>query len=281
MSYERLFVTFSLQRSGQHAVLNWICRQLQAESVIHFNHCGLFQRRSGLVKRQQYVVAEPRYGRFFVYSGDQPKDSGVLLKRSWIPRLRYRLALALARKTRHAVFSFEGTDLSQDVTRGLPPHRTLTAVVIVRDPFNWVASFLQNGHPLELLPERIRVWKQHVRECLGETNLLGLPLVDVDFNRWTQEASFRAELARRLAIPYSERGVDEVSPIGGGSSFDRTAFDGIGSHMQVLDRWSKFRENPHFLRVAEDPEIRELSRSYFGFDDPDQISMSATRRGEN
>ncbi len=280
MSYERLFVTFSMRRSGQHAVLNWVCRQLQAEGVTHFNNCGVSQRRAGLRRFRRYAVIEPLNGRFLVYTRGGVMDSSLRMKHSWMPSLWYLNAIARARttrQTRHAIYSFEGTDICRhedlkDIMKWLPCHQNLTVAIITRDPYNWLASTLQRGYPIESITEKVRLWKQHVRECLGETNLLGLPLVDVNFNRWTQEAPYRAELARRLAIPYSEKGVDEVPTIGGGSSFNRTAFDGMGSHMQVLDRWLKFRENPHFLRVAECPEIRRLCRRYFGFSSPPEAS---------
>lgn len=276
MMYDRLFLTFALHRTGQHACLNWVCRQLQDEGVTHFNNCGLLSRGAALRRLRRSAVIEPLNGRFLVYTGEGLMDSSPLLKRSLVPSFRYLYEITLARthrRTRHAVFSFEGTDLShqealKDIMRRLPSHKRLTVVIIVRDPFNWVASCLQRRYPLGALSKNVCLWKQHARECLGETNLLGLPIVDVNFNRWTQEATYRAELASRLAIPYSERGVDEVSTIGGGSSFDHTAFEGRASQMPILNRWLRHRDNPHFLSVAECPEIRELSQRYFGFGFP-------------
>lgn len=114
--YDRLFVTFSLRRTGQHAILNWICRQLQDEGVTHFNNCGLSHRQFGFVKRQRPTVIKPINGRFLVYGRGGIKDSSSFMRRSWIPGLRYRFELALTRRvrSRHAVFSFEGVDISQD-----------------------------------------------------------------------------------------------------------------------------------------------------------------------
>jgi hypothetical protein len=94
---------------------------------------------------------------------------------------------------------------------------------------------------------------------------------------------------------YSDASLRQVSAIGGGSSFDKTAMSAdltisdafrkwrkflrprtylnLGSYlkrlsgarqMKVLDRWREFEEDARLREVLADPELRQLSRQIFG-----------------
>jgi hypothetical protein len=58
--------------------------------------------------------------------------------------------------------------------------------------------------------------------------------------------------------------MEEVVPVGGGSSFDGARKHQSASEMKVLERWQHFRDEPAFQSLFDDPEIARLSRAIFG-----------------
>ena len=64
----KIFLTFAPMRSGQHAVIDWICKGL-SDGVIHFNLCGFL--REGLLYRLW-----PWNGRRVIYYDTGKSDSG-------------------------------------------------------------------------------------------------------------------------------------------------------------------------------------------------------------
>ena len=60
-----------------------------------------------------------------------------------------------------------------------------------------------------------------------------------------------------------DRGIDEVSSDGGGSSFSGQDFQNRASDMPVLHCWRQFVDDPEYV-AAFDEETVELSRRIFG-----------------
>src|SRR5690606_33824407 len=101
--------------------------------------------------------------------------------------------------------------------------RPAGAVLVLRDPANWLASSLAHGRasPEELVEKRDRLI-QYLEHALGVKDHLGAPAVAVDFPRFTVDASYRAALAVTLdltALEAAEAALDAVPSFGGGSSF--------------------------------------------------------------
>ena len=101
---EKVFVSAAMRRSGQHAIHNWICRQLG--DVTYLSCCAV--RRRWLRWR-----IDPIRGRFLVYRDGHVTDSGV--QSAW----HYRRSIARPPATRHVFSSFESKDLSIPFLRHL------------------------------------------------------------------------------------------------------------------------------------------------------------------
>lgn len=249
-----------MRRSGHHAVLNQLCYQL--DDVVHLNNCVL----AGLTRR-----ARPRAGRLRHYRRGAVHDTGPQSVRAC------EADLARLVDVPNLVYSFEDADSSIDYRRSVAPHRSYTVLCVARDPFNWLASSLRSRHRAgRFLARRVDRWKEHVEQCSRpETYPFG-DFVDVNYNRWVAEPSYRVALSHRLGLVYSDRGREEVVAFGPGSTFGGTRFDGRASEMAVLARWRKLVDDPRYRRTLGDVKVRDLARSYFRFE-PFAAEASSTR----
>ncbi len=247
---ERVFVSMAMRRSGQHAIHNWICRQLG--DVTYLNCCTVRRR---LLRS----TIEPMRGRFLVYRNGEVTDSGV--QSVW----RYRRSIVKAPVTRNIFYSFESRDLANPLRNHVRAGAEPTVMIIVRDPFNLFANVMRHPQLVKELDREVRLWKQHVRECLGETDLLGCPFLSVNYTSWCTDAGYRRQLSRKLGIEHSDAGLDEVREFGGGSSFDGLDLDGRATTMQVQERWRAFEGDERYRALMADPELRRLSQAYFDF----------------
>lgn len=246
---QRVLVAVAMRRSGHHAVLNQLCQQFGG--VLHLNNCVIRGRPRRL---------HPKTGRFLLY-----RDWGVRDTRQQ-GHIRYRLNARLQPWTSSLLYSLEDPDPLLDYRPFVEKHERFTLLCIARDPFNWLASSLkQGGRMVEDLPRRISLWKRHIRLCLDPGQYTDADFVDINYNRWVAERDYREAVSTRLGLTYSETGREEVREFGLGSSFDGTQLDGKASEMRVLERWRGFEDDERFQRLAQAPEIAELSEAYFGF----------------
>jgi hypothetical protein len=140
-------------------------------------------------------------------------------------------------------------------------------VLILRDPFNLFASRLRSGRT-EMSGSKLKslldVWIEYAREYLGETNYLQNEKVLVNFNKWFAERDYRKSLAEKLGLDFSDQAVNQVTSFGRGSSFDGTKFDGNPQKMDLLGRWRTLSENPEYLQLVRNEEVRLYSEMIFG-----------------
>lgn len=137
-------------------------------------------------------------------------------------------------------------------------------IMIIRDPYNWIASCLHRlvttesvvEHDVALrLPERIELYKEHIRTIIKGVHV-------ISFNEWFVDAKYRSLICYLLKIPFTDDGIDEVSRYGGGSSFDKRKHNGTAQHMKVLERWKYYRGNEEYWKYI-DAELVDIADSVF------------------
>jgi hypothetical protein len=218
-----LYIFFGMKRCGQHAVINWICKQ-HGGSILFKNNCNLLGHGRGELT---------------IYKGGEE----------------------------YGAWGFE--DASVDLIRkALRSNRFKGAkpVMIVRDPFNWVASSLHRTKlyksPIErsvatYLPERIQIYKEYFNNPIEG-------MLVVNFNKWFIDRFYRENLCKQLNITFTDEGKNEVPKRGSGSSFDKRKFNGKAEQMKVLDRWKTYKNDPEYWKIFEDAELNEIGFRYFG-----------------
>ena len=145
-------------------------------------------------------------------------------------------------------------------------------LLVLRDPWNNLASLLRwargDVHPISLASVAAAAgrFRQYARELLGETRFLRHEPTFVSFNRFHAEPAYRAALAARLGLRFTDAGLDQVAPWGPtawGDSFDGLAYDGRATEMPLLERFRWCAGDP-FYRGLFDAELVELAERIFG-----------------
>jgi hypothetical protein len=226
MLHAEQFHVYHLRRSGGHGLIDWVFGH-HAGPKAHFNQVNRYVR-SGWFRPQQTVHLH----------GDP---------------------------TQRAFELISCEDLPLNILATLPPPRY--SILLLRDPFNTFASRLQmvrnataEGYVQEAMLVRADplLWKQYAREYV-EPRYLPRAL-RVNYNRWYTDAAYRENLAAQLGWTFTDQGFG--SKVGwrfsGGSSFREKD----PRNLDILGRWTRFRDDPEFLDYFDD-EIRALSRRIF------------------
>ncbi|WP_347100783.1 hypothetical protein [Sagittula stellata] len=244
----QLYFSFSPQRSGQHLVIDWLCRGL--DDILHVNHARL--RRRGLFRH-----IEPLAGRVVLYKGEIVTDTG-------------RIELGKLPPVGDMTFRKEFWS-AEDICPLDPSYRDFggsipqKAIVILRDPANWLASTFRMGRwAAKDFERKVGIYRQTLQFCLENR---GNPQWSfICFNDFVSSPDFRKALSTEFAdhdLSRAERALDEVPDFGGGSSFSGLS-DKVGTSVQ--ERWHAYIDDPDFLRLLRTPDLRPLSKSFFGRD---------------
>ena len=144
-------------------------------------------------------------------------------------------------------------------------------ILIMRDPYNFIASCLQRlvdppdalaGDVGKQLPARLKVWKEHARQVLHQSETSD-DVYFINFNEWFKSEAYRKKICEDLGLVFTDNGVNKVMNFGSGSSFDREKFDGKAQNMGVLTRYLKWKDNEVFKQMVDD-EIGQMGEEIFG-----------------
>ncbi|MEM9005648.1 MAG: hypothetical protein AAGE59_19255 [Cyanobacteria bacterium P01_F01_bin.86] len=232
-----------LRRSGNHAVLNWIFKQLQ-QPVYFINNVD-----AGMSPFRCFHLHFPDKG----YRNE---------------------AWGNFSKKKHLIYSYEDyglqdisnpySEYKHDLWLGKTHHRY--DILLLRDPFNLLASRLKKNYmDVKTSGESVvSLWISYAKEVLGETNLLKHNKIIINYNEWFRSLEYRQKIARQLGLDFSDQGFNYVSSYGGGSSFDERSFQGKAESMNVENRWHHFKDNDEFLSLIANEELLHYSKAIFG-----------------
>jgi hypothetical protein len=231
-----------LKRSGNHAVLNWI--RGQEQDAYFLNNVGVSTSpfRHFHLHFPQKNFREEAWGKFkhkncFLYSYE---DHSI----AKITEPKY--------------------EKKHDLYVGKSNYRY--DVLILRDPFNLMASRLKKGF-LSVKTQGmslVDMWIEYAKEFIGETSYLNNKKVVVNYNQWFADISYRQKIAANLDLEFSDVGLNYVSSYGGGSSFEQQNLSGNAQEMDVTNRWKLFLDNNEFLTLIKNDELLYYSEKIFG-----------------
>ena len=254
---------YHLKRGGGHAIVNWIARNLDRQ-VFHLNNA--FSKPLKVRWRGEKIfrrITDPeRYGGpgQRLYNVELPAGTG------WRDVARMPKEVLLTNVENFPLARVPGAALlGPGADRYIGSSRERKTVLVLRDPYNTFASVWRSKRRMRNRLHRFyrSQWKAYAREFLGETSYLPPGTMMVSFNEWFADGGYRRRLAEELGLEAVDRGVEEVSTDGGGSSFSGRERQGRASEMKVLERWRVFEDDPHYA-AAFDEETVELSRRIFG-----------------
>ena len=235
---------FALRRSGHHAIINWLAYHFQVRPVFI----------EGVVPfKDPYIDIDSQLR--CILMGDQYR------------KYNHRTLRQLRDRPKYLIMNFEEQPIAPDYIddKFIGKSARVYNAVVLRDPFNWMASRYQVANSkLVLRPnsDAICLWKQYAREYLGMTNTL-INKVSINYNQWFQSEVYRRSISDIFKLPFTDKGLEQVPDAGRGSSFDQRLFDGKAQQMDVLGRWRKFVGDPQFVSIFKDDELIWLTKQCF------------------
>lgn len=245
-----------LQRSGNHAIINWILSQI-AGKVLFLNfvkpNTNPFE-----------TAVQDRLIGFTDYCDCESESQQAA---------RDCLLYSYEDDGLGEVFS-EEFEKRHDAWVGTSEQRY--DVLVIRDIFNFIACRLQWA----INPERysytgkipfttweniykvVELWKMYAREYLGETSYLKNNKVVISYNRWFLDREYRSQIASALSIAFTDRGFNVCAVK---STFENLNEGEEGADkLQVLSRWRYFSDNDLYRKILRDKELVALSHMIFG-----------------
>lgn len=240
----KYYIVLAMARSGHHALINWMGCQFPGE-FIHYNN--------GVKGWEENKFKPYRKKRQMFNMNDMTGVQGRLINIEDFDMDDW---------TKYNMDSFDCFK-----------YCTVYPIIFIRDPWNWAASCIKAGNPLNKLigkdymgrhhnASRADLQKKQMKECLGQTNILKDKII-INYNEWFTSKDYRKKTAEKLDIPFTDAGINDVTGFGGGSSFDKLNSHGKAQDMNVLKRWKNFRSDPRFVKCM-DKEMKILSRELFG-----------------
>jgi len=280
------FRVFAMKRSGHHAVIAWLMRHFKGP-VYFLNNCSFHSEilfsstRVGRVIECATRADPPRFGgrvSVFLDRGRIVQQTEHLAKTDLVDEPEARLdrlirgeaaihqSLAFPTEREAYLFNLEDFPISKlaavpfaAANRGASA--TIHEVIVLRDPYNWLASRYQGQFPID--EAVIEAWCSQCREALRETEQLSRPLV-VNYDRWFTDPAYRQQLSESSGLPGEEPGVGEITNFGGGSSFTGLEFRDQAKNMDVLHRWKHFEDDPAFRSYFSSyPQLIEYAERLF------------------
>jgi len=231
----------AMQRSGHHAVINWISGLFEENDRVCFlNDFSRFKRP---MQQSSYVNFSEEEIR---------KDIGGNFAK--------KKALIMNFEEIH-VKDFESIlKKNNNYPRG--SSRKIVDILVLRDPYNMFASRYRrsiiagNKQDKWIGKACADKWCEHARVFLNNKRILC-----INYNKWFSCIEYRRSLARRIGLKFNDRNISKVSKHGGGSSFDRMTLG--GQDMKVLNRWEQYSDDPIYNKIFN-KDVRHLSEKIFG-----------------
>jgi hypothetical protein len=251
---DREYRIAGLMRTGNHAIINWLRAQAKAKGlVIHLNN--LIPDENPY--RYKYQMLRDFYPQHKVTIANMKQQaSGDLVPRNCL------------------IYSYEDYKLSNVFSDRFEQKHDLYLgktekrydIIIVRDPFNLIASRLKQNmlSVKDFRQNFVDLWIAYAREYVGETNYLKHSKLCINYNQWCDAIDYRREIAERLGLEFSDAGFNFVASHGGGSSFDGEKFQSKGSQMNTKNRWQHYTNDPHYRKLIQNSELLFYARQIFG-----------------
>jgi len=249
----QVFISFSPQRSGQHLILRWLCENL--ETIVHYNHC-CFQRRN------VFFNLTPKNGKRIIY------NSGRIYENDWpgIDGMDNKVLNQF--ELSKFIYSLEDEPLSNPlVCRVIKNEKNISPLIILRDPFNWLASLImKDGESIDNLLRKKESYIQCLEQALGVVDYLGADTCSINYNQFIVDFNYRQNICLKLGVvclEKAENSLAEIPNFGRGSSFS-----GVNKDEQLLDsvctRWVGMQSNVIYRRLLDDEKLLSLTDQFFG-----------------
>lgn len=261
---------FGMQRSGNHAIINWIIRQtkgslyfLHAVGLARYNSQNPYQA----MEEFEHWASGVQVARLTFYDNE---DTAAATQ-----TIYYEDILGRFSKKEYLLYTYEDRSITEILSENnekyhdqwLGTSEQRYDMLLLRDPFNLFASRFMAREWLNGIQDTDKVkalWKQYAKEYLGITKILPNTRIVVNFNLWVESRSYRQILAESLGLHFTDEGLEEMPAHFPGSSFDGNNFNNRAQEMALNERWKFYQSDALYRAIFRDDELIELSNRIFG-----------------
>jgi len=236
---------YGMVRSGNHAIINWIGLNYN-KSAIHYNNIYVQDNQlcSHFYKDMPTAIATYHYGSY-KYRAMSGKD-----KAYYCVTLQQHFDLT--------IISHENVPLN------ILPNIQSTDFLIVRDPYNWLASIFAHGTIAKSLGYSLDLNDALRLLIQAYIDNFSCNITIINFNKWFSDSTYRIQLAERLQLPIHHRGIEHIAEHGWGSSFEDLQLQNRASQMRVLERWKYYADDEDFKNIFQQyPQLVDINNRYF------------------
>lgn len=258
-----LWKFFGLQRSGNHAILNWLIG-LDQENTLFFNMVrpgdDLLNKPSGVSLPEGTRAYATRVERKRVI---QPEHL------EWFESNGGRLLLSYEN---YPIEKFSSDQLNRPVFERFGKAVEEKNLLVLRNPFNMLPSAEKmvlrtmeakgkdEKWAVDTLNRRLALWKNYAFLHLNPVSVTKGEFTTFLFDHWISNKNYRDMMADRLGYANHDRFLDFVSDAGNGSSFAGNKLD---KKSDVLNRWEGEGSLAKEL-IAKHPEVIDYTAVIFG-----------------
>jgi len=244
---------WGLCRSGNHALGSFIMEHIQ-EMPLKYKVLGPIKRYRMLKKRRVYLNN---------YLGKEEKENIV-------PNPSFGNKQIISFENGGHKIKCNSADILGDINRlNFDTKRENIkkyVFVILRDPFNWFASY----YPVLKKPKNkaffiskeywLDLWIQYAKKFfLNDKNRFWFP---VNYNKFCKSVEYRKEISAYIEEPFTDKGINNI--VSRPSTYDGIRFDGRALEMELEERWKKLPKDVlKFLKKND--ELVYLSKKIFNF----------------
>ena len=256
-NHTRSFVSYSVMRSGQHLILDWLSRGLK--NTFHLNHCW--------IERNGFCYTFMNWDHLTFKSGSLIEHSKGLSGQKSIER-------SLQENSYNCIYSFENQTGEDLIHKRFLSKIKGTKIYIIRDPYNCIASNLKLHYKQGTDPKReIKNRAKILSTLLGAASQTEDHRIVINYNKFVQSKDYRCKLASDLGLneSHGSEALDYVPDFAGGSSF--SGLDQAPSLKQnVLERWREFESDSLYRDALSEGHLRQLAREFF-WDCPEVLKI--------
>lgn len=249
----------ALQRSGHHAVVEWL-----------LDSCGERSVFINLCQPGQPVFNEDRIRRKLDYRLTLRNFPDYDLTKDCAGNFQPKDLL---------IYNFENYPLYDALNAASDQERDMLVgrsgqridMIIQRDPLNAFASYYERNRE-KLSPSDFHQWLQlWCSYAKASMENLDFPLTTIHYNLWLDSAGYRAEIAKKVGFEGAASLPRHTVKWGNGSSFEQSS---EANKSALEQRWKRFAEDDVYRSLITHPEFASTIRAYLKHIDRSELTMA-------
>ncbi len=266
---------FGAGRSGTHCIVDWLSSLFDSPQFVKIDMCprtyevpffeaSAFKPKYNKVRDELQKLFKSKYNPQY-----NPKYNKVRDERQKLCLFQFNTTTFKLQKIRKCQFfmcdpEYRGIELCQDKMFGTSIKKL--NILILRSPYNYIASRLKLAKRINKpipINDIIDLWLTDANEFIGKTNYIGEKIL-IKYDNWFSDRGYRIDICKNVGGIYSEKTLNIVVNLSGGSSFNGMSFNGKAQKMAALDRYEVYVNDSEFReKVINNDEIKILSDKIF------------------